>query len=105
MIGTCGFTRFHFDTNAAEVGYVLNPKFWGRGFASEAVECVLDFGFRKLNLHRIEARFMEKNRKSLEVMKRCGMQFEGIQRDLMFVKDHYVSVGTCSILSQEFFDR
>ena len=105
MVGTCGFTRFHFDTNAAEIGYVLNPKFWGRGIASEAVACVLDFGFRKLNLHRIEARFMEENKKSFEVMQRCGMHFEGIQRDLMFVKDRYVSVGTCSILSQEFFDK
>jgi len=54
MIGTCGFTSFRTAANSAEIGFVLNPSYWGRGLATEAVEKVREFGFRDLGLHRIE---------------------------------------------------
>ena len=41
MIGTCGFTSLDFSNNAAEVGYVLNPAFWGKGLAPEALMRVM----------------------------------------------------------------
>jgi ribosomal-protein-alanine N-acetyltransferase len=36
MIGTCGFTRINVENRCGEIGYVLNPDFWGRGYAAEA---------------------------------------------------------------------
>ena len=103
MIGTCGFTSFCTEANSAEIGFVVNPSFWGRGLATEAVGEVLNFGFRRLGLHRIEARFIEGNDRSKAVMLRCGMQFEGIRKDLMIVKDRYVSVGTCAVIFYDYF--
>ena len=103
MIGTCGFTRFHHEHNGAEIGYVLNPAYWGMGLASEAVQAVLRFGFTELRLHRIEARYMTGNDASRRVMEKCGMTFEGVARESMYVKGHFVSVGTCSILRSEYF--
>ncbi len=105
MIGTCGFTRFHTDANAAEVGYVLNPDYWGHGIASEALLHVLRFGFVQLRLNRIEARYMIGNDRSRRVMEKVGMTFEGVARESMFVKGNYVSVGTCSILRREFQEK
>lgn len=102
MIGTCGFTRFNFDAQSGELGYVLNPKFWGQGIAAEAVRRVIRFGFDTLELHRIEARYMEENVNSRRVMEKSGMTFEGVFRDLMFVKGRFVSVGVCSILRNEY---
>lgn len=102
MIGTCGFTRFDFENNSAEVGYVLNPDFWGRGIAAEALKRVMHFGFMELNLHRIEARYMSENSKSRRVMEKCKMKFEGIKRSSLYVKGQYHDVGSCSILSEEF---
>lgn len=104
MIGTCGFTRFHWDHNAAEIGYVLNPGFWGYGIAPEAVRAVLHFGFHTLGLHRIEARYMIGNSRSRRVMEKVGMQFEGIARDSMLVKGKYVTIGTCAILKQDYLE-
>ena len=37
MIGTCGFTKITVEYNSAEIGYVLNPSYWGYGIAPEAV--------------------------------------------------------------------
>ena len=105
MIGTCGFTRFNFEANSAEIGYVLNPRFWHIGIAPEAVRRVMRFGFEELSLHRIEARYMCGNEDSRRVMEKVGMKFEGIARDSMFVKGKFVSVGTCAILADEFFAR
>lgn len=102
MIGTCGFTRFDCRNDLAEVGYVLNPDYWGKGIAGEAVSAVMDFGFNKLQLHRIEARFMHGNDKSRRVMEKCGMRFEGMGRENLFVKNKYVDVGVCAILRNEF---
>lgn len=102
MIGTCGFTRFNIESNSAEIGYVLNPAYWGIGIAPEAVREILRFGFDYLRLHRIEARFMAGNQRSRRVMEKVGMTFEGINRESMHVKGKYVSVGVCSILQQEY---
>ena len=102
MIGTCGFTRFDIPNNSAEIGYVLNSAFWGMGIAPEAVKAILKFGFIDLNLHRIEARFMEGNERSRRVMEKCGMQFEGYKRSSMLINSSYKTVGTCAILSSEF---
>ncbi|MBQ1502460.1 MAG: GNAT family N-acetyltransferase [Clostridia bacterium] len=102
MIGTCGFTSFNFEANSAEVGYVLNRKRWGEEIAPEALRAVLRFGFTYLDLHRIEAHYIVGNEKSLRVMQKVGMKYEGILRDFMYVKGDYVSVGVAAILANEF---
>ena len=101
IIGTCGFTSFNCTHDSAEVGYVLNPAYWGRGLAGEALARVLRFGFEELHLHRIEARFMKGNDRSLRVMEKAGMRFEGYNREAMRVKGTYVTVGVCAILAGE----
>lgn len=101
MVGTCGFTSFNCSSDSAEVGYVLNPEYWGRGIATEALTRVLAFGFEDLGLHRIEARFMEGNESSRRVMEKVGMTYEGMLREGMLVKGAYVNVGICSMLVSE----
>ena len=102
MIGTCGFTRFNLEANSAEIGYVLNPAYWGMGLAPEAARRILQFGFLELRLHRIEAHYMVGNDRSRRVMDKIGMTFEGIQRESLHVRGHYVSIGVCSILMEEY---
>ena len=102
MIGTCGFTSFDFRNNSAEVGYVLNRSYWGKGIAPEALDAVIAFGFDELILRRIEAKFIIGNDNSRRVMEKCGMQFEGVLRSSMMVKHEYRDIGICSILSDEY---
>lgn len=101
MVGTCGFTSFNCSSDSAEVGYVLNPSYWGLGIATEALRRVLKFGFEELGLHRIEAKFIEGNERSLQVMKKVGMTFEGVCREGMLIKGEYRNIGVCSILISE----
>lgn len=98
MIGTCGFVRFDDANRSAEVGYVLNPAYHRRGYGTEALSAILHFGFSQLRLHRIEARFMKENVASRRLAEKCGMQFEGIHRDMLMIKGQYRDIGFMSAI-------
>ena len=102
VIGSCGFTRFDYPNDAGEIGYVLHPDFSGKGYATEAVQEIVRFGFVALKLHRIEAKYLKGNDRSVRVMERLGMQYEGERREAMLVKGSYRTVGTYSILASEY---
>ena len=80
------------------LAYVLNPDYWGRGLASEAVRMVLKYGFLSLKLQRVEARCLKENGRSLRVMDRGGMQDEGALRCALFLRGEYRTVLICSAL-------
>ena len=103
MIGTVGFTTIDEKTSCCEVGYVLNPDYWGRGIATEALNALLNFAFCELGFNRVEARYFAQNIASRRVMDKCGFTFEGIQRNKLLVKNVFRDIGVCSILSTEYF--
>ncbi len=102
MLGTCGFTSFHIPNNSAEVGYVLNPDFHGKGYATEALTKLMEFGFRTLYLHRLVARIMVENIASRRVAEKCGFRHEATHIDEMLVKGEYRTIAEYAILSSEF---
>lgn len=101
MIGTCGFSRIDFSNNVGEIGYVINPDYQGQGYATEAISVIINFGFEKLDFHRVEAKFIIGNESSFSVMKKCGMTYEGTARSAILIKGKYCDIGTCSILEEE----
>ncbi|WCK77999.1 GNAT family N-acetyltransferase [Agrobacterium fabrum] len=60
----------------AEVGYIFNPVFSGKGYATEAVRAMITLGFRTLGHHRIFARLDALNHGSIGVAERLGMRKE-----------------------------
>ncbi len=105
MIGTCGFSRIDVSNDIGEIGYVINPDFQGNGYATEAAQTIIRFGFEKLNFNRIEAKFIIGNEASLMVMRKCGMQYEGTARGSMLIKGTHRDIGTCSILRREIEEK
>lgn len=102
MIGTCGFTRFDYPNNCGELGYVINPSYHGQGIATEVVAKIVEFGFCRLELNRIEAKYMVGNEASRRVMEKNDMTFEGIQRQRMLVKGQYRDIGVCALIKSDF---
>ncbi|MEP6598957.1 MAG: GNAT family N-acetyltransferase [Actinomycetota bacterium] len=64
------------EHSGGEIGYVLNPEFGGKGYATEAVRGVLQLGFDELGLHRIIARIDARNEASARLASRLGMRQE-----------------------------
>ena len=102
MIGTCGFASIDAQNESAEIGYVLHPRVWGQGIAAEAVRAVMAFGFDRLLLERIEARFIRGNDASLRVMQKVGMTFEGYHRQSLLLKGVRRDIGYSAILASEY---
>jgi len=103
MIGTCGFTLIDEENYAGEIGYVLNPAYWGHGIAAEAVKRVMSFGFGELRLNRIYARIMDGNKQSERVAEKCGMRHEGTLVSSLFVKGEFKTIKIYAILRDEFY--
>ena len=61
----------------ASLGYWIGNVHWKKGFCTEAAIAVVDFGFKNLNLQRIEALHLTKNPASGAVMRKIGMTHEG----------------------------
>ena len=102
MIGTCGFAHLFTEHNSAEIGYVINPAYHDKGYATEAAGALVRFGFCNAGLNRIEARYMIGNDASRRVMEKCGMIYEGTHVQSMYVKDKYVDIGVCAITSDRY---
>jgi RimJ/RimL family protein N-acetyltransferase len=61
---------------SGEIGYVINPDFSGRGYATEAAAALLDLAFDGLGLHRVTARIDARNSASASLARRLGMRQE-----------------------------
>jgi ribosomal-protein-alanine N-acetyltransferase len=101
FIGTCGFVEWLPHHARAEIAYALSRSYWGQGYMTEAVRRVVDFGFRVMALHRIEARCEVENIGSARVMEKTGMIFEGVLRGHMFAKGRHRDLELYSILRDE----
>jgi RimJ/RimL family protein N-acetyltransferase len=71
---------------SAEVWYKLHKDHWRKGYGTEALNRVLDFGFEGLNLHRIQAGCAVDNIASIKVLEKTGMLREGRRRQLLPLK-------------------
>ncbi len=60
-------------------GYILAHKYWGKGYASEAWKCVVDWAKAQPGVYRIQATHALENPASGRVMVKSGMKFEGIR--------------------------
>jgi [ribosomal protein S5]-alanine N-acetyltransferase len=76
-IGYIGFTGHNKPPwCSTEIFYTIHPAFFNRGYGTEAVEVMLDFGFRMLRFHRILAGATAKNTASWKIMEKLGMRRE-----------------------------
>lgn len=84
-----------------EIAYIINPQYWGNGYATEVAKYLLDFGFGKLNLHRIFATCDPRNTASSRVMEKVGMKYEGRMREALLIRDGWRDSLLHSILDNE----
>ena len=74
FIGWCGL-KYLSETNEVDLGYRFRKKFWGQGYATEAASACIEYGFKRLNLHRIVGRAVPENLGSIRVLEKCGLEY------------------------------
>lgn len=80
IIGSCGFNTLDYENRKAEIGYELDSTFWGRGYGTEAISCLVDYAFNQLHFIRIEAEVEPENLPSVKVLQKLHFTLEGTRR-------------------------
>jgi [ribosomal protein S5]-alanine N-acetyltransferase len=84
FIGTIGFNALSLKHKRAEIGYELHPDHWRKGYATEAITKVLDYGFNDLGLTRIGAVVFVENVASNQLLLSLGFEKEGVLKKYMY---------------------
>jgi len=87
LIGQCTFFGIIPSCRRAELGYSLARDSWGKGYANEALQALVSYGFDTLNLNRIEADIDPRNVGSEKVLDRLGFVQEGYMKERWIVGD------------------
>lgn len=81
VIGKFSLFSINPDNRRAEVGYVLNRQFWGKGYGTELLAAMIEAAFDGYQLHRLEADIDPDNAASLALLRKFGFREEGRFRE------------------------
>lgn len=90
--GAGGFCDRNKEHRKAEIGFWLLPEYWGKGFMSEAMPLICNYGFEKMNLHRIEGYVEASNNNCKKAMDKLQFKLEGTMQDCEIKNEEFISV-------------
>lgn len=83
IYGIMGYVNFYPEAQKAEIGYMLHPDYWGKGYVPEALPIIEQYGFEALQLKEIEAKIDPRNENSRKILLRNGYHFERLEKNTM----------------------
>ena len=103
MIGTVGLERINWVNRTAELGiFIGNKEYRNKGYGTEAIELILEYGFRYLNLNNIKLNLMSFNERALKCYEKCGFKEYGRRRQSKYINGKYYDTIEMDILAEEF---
>ena len=81
LIGTIGYWRIIPEHYRAEIGYLLHPSQWEKGIMKEALNAVIEYAFKEMKLHSIEANINPDNIPSAALLEACGFIKEAYHKE------------------------
>jgi RimJ/RimL family protein N-acetyltransferase len=101
-IGTVGLHGLDLENGSAEFGISIGEKGeWNRGYGTEALHAICDFGFGSLRLERIELHVYEDNARAVRSYEKAGFRHEGRLRRAHFGEGRHSDVMVMSLLRDE----
>lgn len=101
VAGFGGFVRFNLKARNAEFGYALHHPYWGKGIAAEIYLLALEYGFKDLNLHRIEFMTLWNNVRMRSFFEKAGVPFEGLRRGAVLENGRPTDQAVYAVLRNE----
>ena len=102
FIGLIGLKIGKQNYRTAEVWFKIHKDFWSKGYTTEALIRILEFGFNNLNLHRIEAGCAVENVASSRVLEKVGLTREGTKRKKLPIRGEWKDNYFYAILEEDF---
>jgi RimJ/RimL family protein N-acetyltransferase len=106
LIGACGYMGVDHLNQIAEMEIFIGDKeYWGKGYGSEAVELLLDYGFKSLNLHNIMLRVYSFNERALWTYTKIGFKVIGKRREALRRDNQIFDTIYMDILSDDYYKK
>lgn len=100
FVGGCGLNCINQANRFANLGYWIRASATNQGFATEAVRLMVEFGFRRLELHRLEIVIAFDNTASMRVAEKAGARREGILRSRLRLHGRSVDAVMFSVVRE-----
>ena len=84
VVGLITLHTFDNWNSKAEIGYMLNKKYWNQGIMNEVAQKVIQYAFEVIELHRIEASIHPENIASNKLTVKLGFEKEGFKKDVAY---------------------
>lgn len=91
------------DRRARYAVGIYNKENWNKGYGQEITQTVLNYAFQKLNLHKVDLRVLDYNKRAIAVYENIGFVREGILRENAFINNKWYDDIIMSILCHEFY--
>lgn len=101
-IGIMGFYRTRPEHFRTELGYMILPEYWGKGYVTEAVKTLLSFAFNTLNFHSIEAVIDARHVASERVLQKNGFTKEAHFLENFYYNNEFTDTVIYSLLKRNF---
>ncbi len=106
MIGCCGLTYINWKEGHGEVSiYIGEQKWQEKGYASDALQLLLKYGFCELRLHRVYAIIFEYNESSIKFFEKNRFKLEGRHREARFWDGKFHDELVYGLLDHEYFSK
>lgn len=106
LIGTLGLFLIKWTHRTAMLGIVIGePEYWGKGYGSDAVNLILGYAFRELNLYRVGLGVMSYNTRAIRAYEKAGFTLEGRTRGAICRDNQRFDMLNYGILAEEWFNR
>jgi RimJ/RimL family protein N-acetyltransferase len=102
VIGDIALQSIDAYNRNANIRIAIEEPYQGKGYGSEALLLMLDYGFGIVNLHRIELNVFAYNERAAYVYEKLGFKVEGRQRDALYYNHQYHDSILMSILEDEY---
>lgn len=89
------------NDHKAEIGYWVGEPFWNKGYTTEALKLILDFGFNELKINKLYAQHLVENIASEKVMQKAGMVYEATLKAHHFKNNAFIDVKQYRLLKDE----
>lgn len=102
-IGNIKLGPINWISRISPLGIMIgNKEFWGKNYAPESIKLVLDYAFRRLNLHKITLGVVEKNNAAVSVYKKTGFKVEGLAKSQFYLDGEYCNAIYMGMTREEF---
>jgi ribosomal-protein-alanine N-acetyltransferase len=100
-MGYFGVWSIDKKNSRGQIGYALAPEYWKKGYMAETFDTLLEFSFKTLHLHSIEANINPQNKNSEQVLKRMGFRQEAYFRENYFFNGHFTDSMIYCLLADD----